>query len=156
MTYSCIDISLIRATKILEDILKSLLKWKEERRKMIFIHHTYFDDNLIYFYQGPVSPTKHYCCHWQIIMTPQRLWQSCHFSVLSSPASRCRHVRDEILDHDIRKQWYPLYSFDKIQRMFIFLSGVHGYNVYIFNYSKDRDKMVGDISPPIQRAFFER
>lgn len=84
---------------------------------------------------------------------PQRLWQSSRFSVLSPHQSRRRYVLDEIYDYVIRKHWYPLSPFDKIQRMFTFPSGGLSI-VFIFNYSKKIGIKWRGLSLPRSREAF--
>lgn len=100
-----------------------------------------------------LSSTSARCCHCQINIGPQRLWQSSRFSVLSPHQSRRRYVLDEIYDYVIRKHWYPLSPFDKIQRMFTFPSGGLSI-VFIFNYSKKIGIKWRGLSLPRSREAF--
>lgn len=127
---------------------------RARRRKMtIQFIMIFFVDDLIHFFQAlPVSdessllslPNEH---------RPQRLWQSSRFSVLSPHQSRRRYVLDEIYDYVIRKHWYPLSPFDKIQRMFTFPSGGLSI-VFIFNYSKKIGIKWRGLSLPRSREAF--
>lgn len=142
MMLRCIEIPLISPSKSFWITFQVVVQTKmnygvqRARRKMtIQFIMIFFVDDLIHFFQAFLSPTSACCCHWQINIGPQRLWQSSRFSVLSHHQSRRRYVLDEIYDYVIRKHWYPLSLFDKIQRMFTFPSGGLSI-VFIFNYSK--------------------
>lgn len=142
MMLRCIEIPLISPSKsfwiTFQVVVQTKMNYvvqRARRRIMTLQFMIFFVDDLIHFVQAFLSPTSACCCHCQINIGPQRLWQSSRFSVLSPHQSRRRYVLDEIYDYIIRKHWYPLSPFDKIQRMFTFPSG--GLRiVFIFNYSK--------------------
>lgn len=142
MMLRCIEIPLISPSKsfwiTFQVVVQTKMNYvvqRARRRIMTLQFMIFFVDDLIHFVQAFLSPTSTCCCHCQINIGPQRLWQSSRFSVLSPHQSRRRYVLDEIYDYIIRKHWYPLSPFDKIQRMFTFPSG--GLRiVFIFNYSK--------------------
>lgn len=118
------------------------------------IHHGIFSLTILFISFKPfLSPTRARCCHCQMNIAPQRLWQSSRFSVLSPHQSRRRYVLDEIYDYVIRKHWYPLSPFDKIQRMFTFPSGGLSI-VFIFNYSKKIGIKWRGLSLPRSREAF--
>lgn len=122
---------------------------EQDEEKWLYNSSWYFSLTILFISFKPfLSPTRARCCHCQMNIAPQRLWQSSRFSVLSPHQSRRRYVLDEIYDYVIRKHWYPLSPFDKIQRMFTFPSGGLSI-VFIFNWNK----MKGAISPAIQGSF---
>lgn len=127
---------------------------EQDEEKWLYNSSWYFSLTILFISFKPfLSPTRARCCHCQMNIAPQRLWQSSRFSVLSPHQSRRRYVLDEIYDYVLRKHWYPLSPFDKIQRMFTFPSGGLSI-VFIFNYSKKIGiKWRGAISPAIQGSF---
>lgn len=127
---------------------------EQDEEKWLYNSSWYFSLTILFISFKPfLSLTRARCCHCQMNIAPQRLWQSSRFSVLSPHQSRRRYVLDEIYDYVIRKHWYPLSPFDKIQRMFTFPSGGLSI-VFIFNYSKKIGIKWRGLSLPRSREAF--